>query len=117
MRPGKLDIGFSIALALDKMHLACGWQPQIMRGPAACLKPAPAIRAGAAGADGWRRGDYDSVIPPLSEEQRKMTTPTEPMVRADGTYPTVELRKPVTFATVVQTRVQGIDGNNPAAGL
>lgn len=46
-----------------------------------------------------------------------MTTPTEPMVRADGTYPTVELRKPVTFATVVQTRVQGIDGNNPAAGL
>lgn len=46
-----------------------------------------------------------------------MTTTTETMVRADGTYPTVELRRPVTFATVVQTRVQGIDGNNPAAGL
>ncbi len=46
-----------------------------------------------------------------------MTTPTEPMVRADGTYPTVDLRKPVTFATVVQTRVHGVDGANPGPGL
>lgn len=46
-----------------------------------------------------------------------MTTPTEPMVRADGTYPVTNLRKPVTFATVVQTRVHGIDGTNPGPGL
>jgi predicted amidohydrolase len=36
----------------------------------------------------------------------------EPMVRADGTYPTVKLRRDVIAASVVQTRVQGIRGSN-----
>jgi len=39
------------------------------------------------------------------------------MVRSDGTYPTVELRAPVVHAAVVQTRVIGVDGANPAPGL
>ena len=46
-----------------------------------------------------------------------MTTPTEPMVRADGTYPTAKLRKETILAAVVQTRVHGVDGENPAPGV
>ena len=40
-------------------------------------------------------------------------TPAEPMVREDGTYETVPLRKELIAATVVQTRVAGVDGANP----
>ncbi len=39
------------------------------------------------------------------------------LVREDGSYPTVPLRKPVTAIAVVQTRVRGVDGANPAAGI
>ena len=35
------------------------------------------------------------------------------MVREDGSYPAVELRKPAIFAAVVQTRVHGVNGDNP----
>ncbi len=45
-----------------------------------------------------------------------MTTETassERMVREDGTYPTVPLRKDVINVAVVQTRVHGVDGDNP----
>jgi len=41
----------------------------------------------------------------------------EPMVREDGTYPTVELSKPAIFAAVVQTRVSGVDGANPGPDI
>ncbi len=42
-----------------------------------------------------------------------MTEATEPMVREDGTYPTEELRRDMIVASVVQTRVSGVDGANP----
>ena len=45
-----------------------------------------------------------------------MTT-NEPMVRSDGTYPVVALRQEAIHVGVVQTRVQGVDGANPAPGL
>lgn len=38
----------------------------------------------------------------------------QPMVREDGTYPVTELRRDMIAASVVQTRVQGVDGNNAA---
>ena len=37
---------------------------------------------------------------------------TDTMVREDGTYPTVPLRRDMIAATVVQTRVHGVDGNH-----
>ena len=46
-----------------------------------------------------------------------MTQNGDPMVRSDGTYPSVELRKDFTTVAVVQTRVMGVDGENPAPGL
>ncbi len=46
-----------------------------------------------------------------------MTDQNVPMVRPDGTYPTVELRKDFVTAAVVQTRVMGVDGGNPRPGL
>lgn len=46
-----------------------------------------------------------------------MTSTPEPMVRADGTYPTAKLRQDAITAAVVQTRVQGVDGANPAPDL
>ena len=39
------------------------------------------------------------------------------MVREDGTYPTVPLKKDVIAASVVQTRVQGVNGANPGPDL
>lgn len=42
---------------------------------------------------------------------------TEPMVRPDGTYPTVALRQEAITAAVVQTRVQGVNGANPTPDL
>ena len=44
-------------------------------------------------------------------------TPLDPMVRADGTYPTIPLRQEAITAAVVQTRVQGINGANPGPDL
>lgn len=44
-----------------------------------------------------------------------MTTDTQ--VRADGTYPTEALRQDAITAAVVQTRVTGVDGGNPAPGI
>lgn len=41
----------------------------------------------------------------------------ERMVREDGTYPVVDLRRDVTVAAVVQTRVQGVDPNNATRDL
>jgi len=41
----------------------------------------------------------------------------EPMVREDGTYPTVPLRKDMIVASVVQTRVSGVDGSNPGPDI
>ncbi len=46
-----------------------------------------------------------------------MTETTEPMVREDGTYPTVDLRRDTIIATVVQTRVSGVDGANPGPDI
>jgi predicted amidohydrolase len=46
-----------------------------------------------------------------------MNDRNEPLVRADGTYPTAKLRQDVITAAVVQTRVQGVDGANPAPDL
>ncbi len=46
-----------------------------------------------------------------------MTETPEPMVREDGTYPTVELRRDMIVATVVQTRVSGVDGANPGPDI
>ncbi len=46
-----------------------------------------------------------------------MTDNNEPMVRADGTYPTAKLRQDVITAAVVQTRVKGVDGANPGPDL
>ena len=40
--------------------------------------------------------------------------PVEPMVREDGTYPVAELRRDFVNAAVIQTRVQGVDGNHAA---
>lgn len=40
-----------------------------------------------------------------------------PLVRSDGTYPTVPLRSETVTATVVQTRVQGVNGANPEPDL
>jgi predicted amidohydrolase len=42
---------------------------------------------------------------------------TEPMVRADGTYPVVPLRKETILASVVQTRVMGIRGAHIRADI
>ncbi|MCB2106498.1 MAG: hypothetical protein KDE14_02300 [Rhodobacteraceae bacterium] len=42
-----------------------------------------------------------------------MSTSAEPMVRHDGTYPTVPLRSDNVNIAVVQTRVHGVDGENP----
>lgn len=39
------------------------------------------------------------------------------MVREDGTYPTIPLRKDLIAAAVVQTRVEGVDGANPGPDL
>ncbi len=39
------------------------------------------------------------------------------LVRADGTYPTVPLRQDAIMATVVQTRVQGVNGANPGPDI
>lgn len=44
-------------------------------------------------------------------------TPAEPMVREDGTYPTVPLRRDMIAASVVQTRVNGVDGDDPAPDI
>jgi predicted amidohydrolase len=41
----------------------------------------------------------------------------ESLVRADGTYPTVPLRKDTIVASVVQTRVMGVDGANPGPDI
>ena len=46
-----------------------------------------------------------------------MSETTEPMVREDGTYPTVPLRRDMIVATVVQTRVNGVDGTNPGPDI
>jgi len=46
-----------------------------------------------------------------------MTETTEPMVREDGTYPTEALRRDMIVATVVQTRVSGVDGANPGPDI
>lgn len=46
-----------------------------------------------------------------------MTKTTESMVREDGTYPTVELRRDMIVATVAQTRVSGVDGTNPGPDI
>ncbi len=49
-----------------------------------------------------------------------MTKPNdtaEPMVREDGTYPTVPLRRDQIVASVVQTRVGGVDGANPGPDI
>ena len=46
-----------------------------------------------------------------------MSENNEPMVREDGTYPTEPLRRDMIVATVVQTRVNGVDGANPAPGI
>lgn len=39
------------------------------------------------------------------------------MVRHDGTYDSIPLRREAITASVVQTRVQGVDGANPEPGL
>lgn len=39
------------------------------------------------------------------------------MVRGDGTYPTVPLRKENVSIGIVQTRVRGVDGDNPAPDM
>lgn len=39
------------------------------------------------------------------------------MVTEDGTYPVVPLRKPKISIGIVQTRVKGVDGDNPGPGL
>lgn len=39
------------------------------------------------------------------------------MVRHDGTYPTAALRSDNINLAVVQTRVTGVDGDNPAPGI
>ena len=41
-----------------------------------------------------------------------MTDSIPTMVRADGTYPVIELRQEAITAAVVQTRVNGVDGAN-----
>ncbi len=46
-----------------------------------------------------------------------MAETTEPMVREDGTYPTETLRRDTIVATVVQTRVSGVDGANPGPDI
>ena len=42
---------------------------------------------------------------------------SETMVREDGTYATLPLRKEMIAATVVQTRVSGVDGANPGPDI
>ncbi len=44
-------------------------------------------------------------------------TSQPPMVRHDGTYATAELRSPAVSIAVVQTKVRGIDGDQPQPGL
>jgi len=39
------------------------------------------------------------------------------LVREDGTYPTVDLRRPMIAATVAQTRVMGCNGENPGPDI
>jgi predicted amidohydrolase len=46
-----------------------------------------------------------------------MSETTEPMVREDGTYPTVPLRRDTIVATVAQTRVNGVNGENPGPDI
>ena len=47
-----------------------------------------------------------------------MTQSSEaPMVREDGTYPTAELRRDQINAAVVQTRVGGVNGDNPGPDI
>jgi predicted amidohydrolase len=46
-----------------------------------------------------------------------MQNNAERMVREDGTYATVPLRQEVITASVVQTRVQGVNGANPRPDL
>jgi len=46
-----------------------------------------------------------------------MAETTEPMVREDGTYPTETLRRDMIVASVVQTRVSGVDGENPGPDI
>ena len=49
----------------------------------------------------------------------KMSTQTDAaqMVREDGTYPTVPLRKERVTVSVVQTEVHGVPGDNPEPAL
>ena len=46
-----------------------------------------------------------------------MTDTTERMVRSDGTYPTAELRQDAIMAAVVQTRVNGVNGDDPGPDI
>lgn len=46
-----------------------------------------------------------------------MTESDNSLVREDGTYPTVELRRDQIIASVVQTRVGGVDGANPGPDI
>lgn len=46
-----------------------------------------------------------------------MTEAPTPLVRHDGTYPTVPLRSALVSIAVVQTKVRGIDADDPAPGL
>lgn len=46
-----------------------------------------------------------------------MNKSAEPMVRPDGTYPTVDLRQEHIAVSVVQTRVGAVDGGNPGPDI
>ncbi|HHQ14178.1 MAG TPA: hypothetical protein ENK16_04060, partial [Chromatiales bacterium] len=46
-----------------------------------------------------------------------MNDKNEPMVREDGTYATTPLRKEMISAAVVQTRVGGVNGENPGPDI
>ncbi len=46
-----------------------------------------------------------------------MNDKNEPMVREDGTYATTPLRKEMISAAVVQTRVGGVNGDNPGPDI
>jgi len=45
------------------------------------------------------------------------TQDTPAMVREDGTYPSVDLRRDMIFVSAVQTRVGGVNGDNPAPDI
>ena len=42
---------------------------------------------------------------------------TDAMVREDGTYPVEELRRDMILAAVIQTRVHGVNGDNPGPDI